>query len=163
VPHFIGPFKVIGAEPDTSNYTLELSSEMITRNIHNRFHVALLKPYIENDSTLFPGRDAQYFYDVGDPEEMEWGVEEIVGHRWKGKEIEFSVRWTLGDTTWEPLENCNDLMALDHYLALYNVNDWDELPRKNEEKNKRQKDIIKKRENNMKERRKKERKKSIKK
>lgn len=60
----------------------------------------------------------------------EWFVDEIVGHRWKSKSIEFLVKWNLGDSTWEPLTNCNDLAALDAYLTLMDIKEWQELPKR---------------------------------
>ena len=35
--------------------------------------------------------------------------------------LEFQVRWTLGDVTWEPLAECKELEALDEYLELHGV------------------------------------------
>jgi hypothetical protein len=28
------------------------------------------------------------------------------------------VKWNLGNSTWEPLGNCNELVAMDDYLTL---------------------------------------------
>ena len=67
---------------------------------------------------------------AGVDDEAEWTVDEIIAHRWVGKKIEFHVRWTLGDTTWEPYAHCKDLSALDEYLALQGVRDYRTLPRK---------------------------------
>ena len=57
-------------------------------------------------------------------------MDEIIAHCWTGKKIEFHVRWTLGDTTWEPYAHCKDLSALDEYLALQGARDYRALPRK---------------------------------
>ena len=49
-------------------------------------------------------------------------MDEILGHRWiDGKRIEYKVRWSVGDTTWEPHDNCKCLEALDRYLELQGV------------------------------------------
>jgi hypothetical protein len=130
LPKFIGPFKILTADTDTSNYRLELLNEMIIRNIHDRFHASLLKPFVDNDEATFPKREAKYFYDYGEPDDVEWFVDEILSHRWSGRKIQFLVKWSLGDTTWEPVDTCNDLEALDNYLALLNISDWKKLPRK---------------------------------
>ena len=45
------------------------------------------------------------------------------------RNIQFEVKWSLGDTTWEPLANCNELAALDSYLSLMGVSDWRDLRR----------------------------------
>lgn len=57
----------------------------------------------------------------------EWYVDMIIGHAWQGRRIWFNVQWSLGDTTWELYEHCKDLMALDEYLALHHVLDWQKL------------------------------------
>jgi hypothetical protein len=38
------------------------------------------------------------------------------------------VKWNLGDSTWELLGSCNKLVALDNYLTLMNVREWQDLP-----------------------------------
>ncbi|KXN81834.1 hypothetical protein AN958_03630, partial [Leucoagaricus sp. SymC.cos] len=63
-------------------------------------------------------------YDFGLDDEHEWFVDEIIGHRHLDDgQLEFEVRWSLGDTTWEPAGNCTDLSALDRYLELHGVQD----------------------------------------
>jgi hypothetical protein len=59
-------------------------------------------PYEKNDNELFPKREAQVFYDVGQTDEEEWFVDEIIAHQWTRNKIEFLVKWNLGDSTWEP-------------------------------------------------------------
>ena len=129
MPKFIGPFVVTNVDKRTSNYQLELPDEMKSRHIRNRFHADRLWPYLKNDESLFPGREAKYFYDYGTPEDEEWYVDAIVGHAWQGRRIKFNVQWSLGDTTWEPYEHCKDLAALDDYLDLHHVSDWRQLAR----------------------------------
>jgi hypothetical protein len=109
---------------------LELSAELKARNIHPNFHSSLLRPYEPNDDSLFPSRESKHFYDFGMPDDDEWFVDEIIDHRWKGKSVEFNVRWTAGDNTWEPYSHVQDLEALDHYYALLGVTRWQNLPQK---------------------------------
>ena len=118
------------AFPDTSNYELELSEELVARRIHPRFHVSLLRRHEPNDDAIFPSRESKHFYDFGMPDDDEWLVDEIIGHRFVGKSIEFDVRWTAGDHTWEPFTNVKELEALDHYFALMGVTWWQSLARK---------------------------------
>ena len=132
VPKFVGPYKVLRAFPDTSNYELELPEELARRRLHSRFHVNLLRPHNANDDALFPNRNYPDPYDFGAPDDTKWFVEEIIAHRWKGRMIEFEVKWSLGDTTWESLANCNELAALDSYLTLMGAKDWQDLPRRAE-------------------------------
>ncbi|KAL1940906.1 hypothetical protein VTO73DRAFT_7542 [Trametes versicolor] len=129
-PKYIGPYRVLKAQPSTSTYTLELPEDLVRRRIHPTFHAALLRRHEPNDDALFPRREAQKFYDFGTPDEQEWLVEDIAGHQWKGRNVEFLVHWSTGEHTWEPLAHCDELKALDDYLALMGVDDWRHLPRK---------------------------------
>jgi hypothetical protein len=121
LPRFIGPFPVKEVFPSTSNYLLELPKELANRRIHPKFHISRLRPHVPNDDERFPRRDVQTFYDFGLPEEAEWFVDEIIGHRWTRNKLDLQVRWSLGDVTWEPLSTCNELAALDNYLVLHGV------------------------------------------
>ena len=130
VPKYIGLYRVVKAIPEISNYVLELPAELTKRRIHPRFHVSLLRPHYPNDDALFPNRERAEPYNFGTPDDAEWFVDEIVGHRWKGRNVEFLVKWNMGDSTWEPLGNCNELAALDQYLMLMNIKEWKELTKR---------------------------------
>jgi hypothetical protein len=121
MPKFIGPYKVMKLYPETSNYTLELPPELTKRRVHPKYHISLLRPHHPNNDVLFPNRRKAEPYDFGAPEDAKWYVNEIVGHRRKGRSIEFLVKWNLGDSTCELLGNCNELVAMDDYLTLMNV------------------------------------------
>jgi len=129
IPKFVGLYRVLSALLETSNYELELPTELTKQHVHNHFHVNLLKPHIASNDALFPNRTYPDPYDFCAPDNAEWYVDEIMAHCWKGHKIEFLVKWNLGDSTWEPLANCNELTALDAYLALIGAKDWDELPK----------------------------------
>ena len=70
------------------------------------------------------------FYDFSAPDDQEWLVEEILAHKWDKNRLSFQVHWNLGDTTWESLDTCKDLQALDAYLELIGVADPSDLPRR---------------------------------
>jgi hypothetical protein len=70
------------------------------------------------------------FYDFGTPDDQEWLVEEILAHKWDKKKLSFQVHWNMGDTTWETIDTCKDLQALDTYLQLIGVEDPSDLPRR---------------------------------
>jgi len=70
-------------------------------------------------------KNLKYFMTV---KKLNWW--QIVSHRWKGRNIEFLVKWNLGDSTWEPVSNCNELEALDNYLTLSDVKRWQDLPKR---------------------------------
>jgi len=92
--------------------------------------VSLLRPHNSNEDVLFPSRRKAQPYDFGAPDETEWYVDEIISHHWKGRNIEFLVKWNLGDSTWEPVSNCNELEALDNYLMLSDIKRWQDLPKR---------------------------------
>ena len=84
--------------------------------------MGLVQMFVTNNNELFPKQDVKSFYDFGQDDEQEWLVEEITSHHWSNsKELKLEVRWTLGDTTWEPLASCRDLKALDLYLELRGI------------------------------------------
>ncbi|KXN87206.1 hypothetical protein AN958_09079 [Leucoagaricus sp. SymC.cos] len=116
-PKFIGPYKVIESNPETSNYKLDLLQVLVNQRIYPVFHVSLLKLFHESDNTLFP--------DQTWPEPYDFGLDdEIIGHRHLDNgQLEFEVQWSLSDTTWELTGNCTDLSALDQYLELHGVQD----------------------------------------
>jgi hypothetical protein len=130
-PKYIGPYRIETADPKTSNYTLELPTSLQKRRIHPKFHISLLKPHLPSNDSAFPNRIQPEPYDFGIDDDHEWFVDEIIGHRWKGKKIEYEVRWSLGDTTWEAHANCDQLAALDRYLELKGVDHHSKLPRRN--------------------------------
>jgi hypothetical protein len=121
-PKFIGPYKILKAYEKTSTYTLQLPTALQSRRIHPTFHASLLKPYRPSDDALFPNRTQPEPYDFGAEDDQEWFVDDILGHRWtKDRRLEYEVRWTGGDTTWEPHAECKNLEALDRYLELQGV------------------------------------------
>ncbi len=54
MPRFDGPFLVTGANPELSSYTLDIPNSPAK---FNTFHISELRPFIANDSDLFPSRD----------------------------------------------------------------------------------------------------------
>jgi hypothetical protein len=135
VPRFIGPYKITAVHNDSSNVSLELPEDLKRRRVHHTFHSSLVKPFIDNDDERFPKRDTHVLYDMGEGDVAEWHVDEIIGHQWNSKGgLELRVQWTLGDVTWEPLQNCNELEALDRYLELHGVATPRQLARKNASK-----------------------------
>ena len=97
------------------------------------FHTGLIRRYEANNDDLFPRREAKSFYDFGSHKDEEWLVDEILSHRWiNSKDLEFQVRWTLGDVTWEPMSACKELEALDHYIELRGVAKPRDLPKRHQ-------------------------------
>ena len=109
---------------------LELPAELVACHIHPKFHASKLCVHHLNNDTIFPGREINTFFDFGQPDDQEWQVTKLVGHKWEGNKISFLIQWNTGECTWEPYANCKDLEALDHYLDLQGVQNWHSLTRK---------------------------------
>ena len=99
IPKYIEPIKVVKRHTTSNMYTLDLPDQLKAQRVHPTFHMGLLWAHEPNDDTMFPRRDAQTFYDISNDNDMEWVVDELLAHRWKGAQVEFLVRWNLGDTT----------------------------------------------------------------
>ena len=129
VPKYM-PYKVVKAHNEASTVTLEVPPVLVARRISPTFHMGLVQKFVANNDKLFPKQDMKSFYDFGQDDKQEWLVEEIISHGWSNsKELKLEVRWTLGDTTWEPIASCKDLEALDLYLELQGVAHPCDLPK----------------------------------
>jgi hypothetical protein len=130
LPKYIGLYKIVEAHNDTSTVKLELPVELESRRILPTFHSSLIRPHIGHNDELFPKRDMKSHYNFGEVDDQEWFVDEIIDHQWvDDKNLEFHVRWMLGDVTWEPLAECKELEALSIYLELCGVKTPHKLPR----------------------------------
>jgi len=79
---------------------VELPPELLAWRIHPTFHVSLIRTHVANDDGQFPRRDTKSIYDFGVAGKPEWFVDEIISHRWvTTTQLEFQIRWTLGDTS----------------------------------------------------------------
>ena len=78
-PRFIGPYLVIDGDSSISLYTLDLSSDLKNRGIHSKFHVNLLRQHYANDDLSFPHRETRVYYDLGEADDKEWLVDELLG------------------------------------------------------------------------------------
>jgi hypothetical protein len=81
-----------------------------------------------NNDVLFPQWEAHAYYNFGTPDDQEWLVDKIMSHKWDKNDLLLQVHWNLGNSTWEPLEACKDLQALNDYLSLIGVSDYSDLP-----------------------------------
>jgi hypothetical protein len=78
-PQYDGPYIIINAHPETSNYTLELPN---SPNIFPTFHSSELKPHFANDPVLFPSRKmAEPQPVLTDQGLEEYLIEEIIDSR----------------------------------------------------------------------------------
>lgn len=55
-PPFDGPFRCLSYDKSNSTYVLDLPTRYTQRGIATKFHASQLKPYVESDKELFPGR-----------------------------------------------------------------------------------------------------------
>ncbi|SGZ27952.1 BQ5605_C026g10227 [Microbotryum silenes-dioicae] len=110
-PRFGGPYEVLAARPETSNYKLKLKAG---DKLHNIFHTSKLRRWVKNDGVVFPGhvtnQQSEYSYknnyinpasrqEATEPAAIivqgneEWEVERIVDEKGKGSRKRFSVKW----------------------------------------------------------------------
>lgn len=91
MPRFDGPYKIIIAHPESSNYTLDLPAHT---NIHSTFHASELKKHVPNDTTLYPSRELQTPRPIITPSGAEeWEIEHILDRRPRGRGFQYLVRW----------------------------------------------------------------------
>jgi len=54
-PRWVGPFRIQHVNRKRNNYRLDQSTDSRLSLIHITFYISKIKPYVENDSTNFPG------------------------------------------------------------------------------------------------------------
>ena len=104
-PKFVGPFKIIKKISDV-NYKLELTYPF--QNIHDVFHVSLLKKYVEDQHNRRNLRPPPELIDGENQYEVEKIVDKRIKTVKKKQKIEYLVKWKnypSYENTWEPLEN----------------------------------------------------------
>jgi len=122
LPKFIGLYTVVEVYHAASTVILELPPELTAQRIHPTFQESLIQAHVPNNDHHFPHHNTATSYDFSAAKEPEWFVDEILAHQWMSQDsLEFQVKWTLGDITWEPLAKCKELWALDKYLELCRV------------------------------------------
>jgi hypothetical protein len=106
--HYIGSFKVIRANRETSIYKLELPSNY---KIHPIFHTHLLKVVIPNDPELFPIREPVRPGPIFEDDEEEYEIEKILDHedtaRGKRKYLVYWLGYPIADDQWVDTDNLN--------------------------------------------------------
>ena len=91
--------------------------------VHDVYHLALLRIHHPNDERLFPGQlDSQISNEI-DPE-GEWAVDSILSHY---EDALFEIKWRSGDITWMPYYQINRLQALVSYFEVLGINSVLEL------------------------------------
>jgi transposase InsO family protein len=134
LPRFIGPYRITEYSERFHTARLALPEELRKRRVHDVFHVSKLRKANENDLDSFPHRDVVVFYDFGHNDELEYTVQDIIAHRWEGRDssrLKFYLRFDDGDCEWRDWAQCDDLQALDQYLELKGVKNPLDLPKEN--------------------------------
>jgi hypothetical protein len=122
MPRFDGPFEVIKGFPESSTYTLHLPE---ATKIFRTFHSSLLRPYIENDNTLFPShkfdRPGPIVMATG---ETEYFIDKIIDQCKRGHGKQFLVRWLgygPGADLWLPRRELADTDAYAEWIKAHKV------------------------------------------
>ncbi|SGY18646.1 BQ5605_C014g07425 [Microbotryum silenes-dioicae] len=114
-PRFDGPYEVLAARPETSNYKLKLNAG---DKSHNVFHTSKLRHWTDNDGVAFPGREATEPASVVVQGNEEWEVDRIVDEKGKGKRKRYLVKWkgwADSDNTWEPRAHLEETIVLEEW------------------------------------------------
>jgi hypothetical protein len=117
VPRYFGPFKVTKKIGEVT-YELLLPS---TTKVYNRFHVSLLRPWVESDTSLFPDARDEYTHPSPvDAEDNQFLVETILdGPKKVGRVMKYRIRW-LGygpeHDSWVPVTDVEQSL-IDEYNA----------------------------------------------
>jgi len=124
-PRFLGPFKIIRAEPKTSNYELELLPKVDFTSIHPNFHANLLRRHVPNDPEQFPRREPSRPGPIipEDPEGPQYIVERLLDHRPNRNPREYLVRWEGYDTSydeWIHKKNIHGGLIQDYHNSITN-------------------------------------------
>jgi hypothetical protein len=114
MPRYDGPYTITNAHPEMSTYTLDLPN---SPNIFPTFHVSQLRPYHQNDATLFPTRELPRPGPVVmEDGQLETFIDKIIDERNVGRGKRYLVRWVgFGeeDDEWLPCRDLEDCKVLD--------------------------------------------------
>ena len=122
MPRFDGPFVIKNTDEKHSTVTLDLPN---LPNIFPVFHTSEIKPFTENDNSLFPSRALVPPDPVTLDGHQEFFVDKIVDERKRGKKTFYKVRWQgegpEGDI-WLPAEEISECEALDRWISRRAIN-----------------------------------------
>jgi hypothetical protein len=118
MPRHDGPYTIVHAFPEKSEYTLRLPNGS---NTFPGFHSSLLKRWIPNDADKFPNREftAPRSIITADGTEENF-IDKIVDCRRRGRGIQYLVRWVGFDRDhdeWLPRKELIDTEGLDIWEA----------------------------------------------
>lgn len=115
MPRFDGPYVITATDEKHSTVTLNLPNQS---SLFPMFHTSEVKPFRENDDTLFPTRALHPPDPISVDGTQKFFVEKIVDERRRGKGRQYLVRWRgegpEGDI-WLPASKLEDCEALDQW------------------------------------------------
>ena len=121
MPRFDGPFTIKSTDKKHSTVTLDLPN---LPNLFPVFHTSEVRPFTENNDSLFPSRILTPPDPITINGHEEFFIDKIVDERKRGKQILYRVRWQgegpEGDK-WLPASELTDCEALDNWLARPNT------------------------------------------
>ena len=130
MPRFDGPYNITATDERHSTVTLKLPDHSGHFPV---FHTSEVKPFKENDITLFPTRALSPPDPVLIDGQPEFFVDKIVDERHRGKKTQYLVRWRgegpEGDI-WLPESELEDCQALDEWISRRTNTPSDEDSRK---------------------------------
>jgi hypothetical protein len=116
MPRFDGPYKITATDEKHSTVTLDMPGHS---TIFPVFHTSELKPFKENDETLFPNRALHPPNPVTIEGSQEYFIEKIVDERRQRKGTQYLVRWQgegpEGDI-WLAASELDECEALDNWI-----------------------------------------------
>ena len=117
MPRFDGPFIIKSTDERHSTVTLDLPN---LPNFFPVFHTSEVKPFLDNDNSLFPSRALIPPEPITIDGQQEFFIDKIVDERIKKKKTFYRVRWQgegpEGDK-WLPEEELADCEALDDWTT----------------------------------------------
>jgi hypothetical protein len=118
MPRHDGPYTIVDAFPERSEYTLKLPNNP---NTFPGFHANLLKRFIPNDPLLFPDREpARPLPVITEDGTEEWFIDKIVDARRRGRGVQYLVRYDgygREHDEWRPGSEMEETDALDVWEA----------------------------------------------
>ncbi|CAA7258848.1 unnamed protein product [Cyclocybe aegerita] len=117
MPRYDGPYRITDVDEDHSTVTLDLPN---SPNMFPVFHTSQVKPFTENDATLFPSREFEKPPPIVTENGEEYYIRDIIDERRRGRGWQYKVRWegyAPEDETWLPRRELEDTEALDVWLA----------------------------------------------
>jgi len=118
MPRFNGPYTIVDIDEEGSTVTLDLPN---SPNIVPTFHTSEVVPYVENDASLFPGREFSKPPPITTEDgEEEYFIRDIIDERRCGRGYRYLVRWVgygPEEDRWLKGADLNDTEALDVWLA----------------------------------------------